>query len=61
MEFINTIPGGVFSTLIIATISFYLITAIIEFLRKNIIEKNVLKIKALNRLFNKVDNFMSLK
>ena len=61
MEFINTIPGGVFSTLIIATISFYLITAIIEFLRKNIIEKNVLKIKALNRIFNKVDNFMSLK
>ena len=61
MEFINIIPGGVFSTLIIVTISFYLITAIIEFLRKNIIEKNVLKIKALNCLFNKVDYFMSLK
>lgn len=60
MEFIKNIPGGVFSTLIIATISFYLITAIIEFLRKNIIERNVLKLKPLNRLFNRVDNFMNL-
>ncbi len=60
MEFINNIPGGVFSTLIIVTISFYLITAIIEFLRKNIIEKNILKLKPLNRLFDRVDNFMNL-
>lgn len=60
MEFINNIPGGVFSTLIIVTISFYLITAIIEFLRKNIIEKNILKLKSLNRLFDRVDNFMNL-
>lgn len=59
-EFINNIPGGVFSTLIIAIISFYIVTAIIELLRKNIIEKNVLKIKPLNRLFNKIDNFMIL-
>ena len=61
IDFIQKIPGGPLSTLIIAIISFYLITAVIEFLRKNIIEKNVLKIKPLNRLFNKVDNFMILK
>ena len=61
MEFINNIPGGVFSTLIIAIISFYIITAIIEVLRKNLVEKNVLKLKVLNRLFYKVDNFMNLE
>ena len=61
MEFINNIPGGVFTTLVCTIISFYFITAIIEVLRKNIIEKNVLKIKSLNKLFKKVDNYMILQ
>lgn len=61
MDFINNIPGGVFSTLVIAIVSFYIVTAIIEFLRKNIIERNVFKLKLLNRLFNKIDNYMVLK
>jgi len=61
MEFINNIPGGAFTTLAFAIINFYFITAIIEVLRKNIIEKNVLKIKSLNKLFKKVDNYMILK
>ena len=60
MDFVNSIPGGVFLTLIIAIISFYLITAIIEFLRKNIIERNVVKIRILNKLCSKIDNYMSL-
>lgn len=61
IDFIQKLPIGPVSTLIIAIISFYCITALIEVIRKNVIEKNILKIKALNNLFNKIDNFMFLR
>lgn len=37
----------------------YIAAIVIEFLRKNIIEKNVLKIKYIDKLCNKVDNYIN--
>ena len=60
MEKIQRLHGGVITGLVISIIAFYAITAIIEFFRINLIEKNILKSKIINKLFKKIDNFMSI-
>ena len=57
---IQKLPGGVITGLVISIVSFYAITAFIEFFRINLIEKNILKSKTINRLFNKINNYMSI-
>ena len=60
IEKIQKLPGGVITGLVISIVSFYAITAFIEFFRINLIEKNILKSKTINRLFNKINNYMSI-
>ena len=60
IEKIQKLPGGVITGLVISIVSFYAITAIIEFFRINLIEKNILKSKTINKLFNKINNYMSI-
>ena len=60
MEKIQRLHGGIITGLVISIIAFYAITAIIEFFRINLIEKNILKSKIINKLFKKIDNFMSI-
>lgn len=57
---VENLPGGLITGLVIICILFYVITAVIEFFRVNLIEKNVLKSNKLNKLFAKIDSYMSL-
>lgn len=57
---IKNLPGGLITGLVIICILFYVSTAVIEFFRVNLIEKNVLKSKKINKLFEKIDGYMSL-
>lgn len=61
MELAQRLYGKFITLLIIAIILLYIASAIIEFFRINLIEKILLKSPKLNKMFNKIDSFMSLE
>lgn len=45
--------------IIVAIILLFIGAAIVEYLRKNLIEKNVMKIKKIDKICNKIDNYIN--
>ena len=60
VEKIESVPGNFVTALVGSIVAFYAITAVIEFVRINFVERFVMKSRILNKCLDKVDRYMTI-